>query len=167
LVLDADGLTSFAGDVVSLSGSKGPLILTPHDGEFQRIFALQGDRLTRARAAAEQVGAIMVLKGADCVVAAPDGRAAIANNAPPYLATAGSGDVLSGMIGGLLAQGMEPFLAACAAVWMHGEAASLFGPGLVAEDLADRLPQLLRQGFTMTNDGADGISLVSREKSVL
>jgi NAD(P)H-hydrate epimerase len=142
-VLDADALTSFSGNPQILWCARGGLVLTPHDGEYARLFAHQGDRLSRARAGARESGAILVLKGADSVVAAADGRAAIADNAPPDLATGGAGDVLAGLIGGLLAQGMPAFEAACAAVWMHGEAASFFGPGLVAEDLIDYLPRVL------------------------
>ena len=144
-VLDADAITMFQDDPLALdSAIIGPCIITPHEGEFARLFDSSGDRLTRTCAAAKHSGAIIVLKGNQTVIAAPDGCVIINTNAPPTLATAGSGDVLSGMILGLLAQGMESFLAAAAAVWLHGTAASKFGPCLIAEDLPDLLPDVFR-----------------------
>ncbi|MBV1701987.1 MAG: NAD(P)H-hydrate dehydratase [Hyphomicrobiales bacterium] len=144
-VLDADAITVFQGDAGALgSAISGPCILTPHEGEFRRLFQRSGDKLASARAAAGSIGAIIVLKGSDTVIAAPDGRAIVNANAPPSLATAGSGDVLSGILLGLLTQGMEPFLAAAAAVWMHGEAANLFGAGLIAEDIIVQLPKVIQ-----------------------
>ncbi len=137
VVVDADGLTVCAGAPERL---RGAAVLTPHAGEFARVFGPPGaDRLTAARAAAALTGAVVALKGADTIVAAPNGRAAINDNAPPWLATAGSGDVLAGVVTGLLAQGMPAWDAACAAVWVHGRAGALAGRGLIAEDLLRHL----------------------------
>jgi ADP-dependent NAD(P)H-hydrate dehydratase / NAD(P)H-hydrate epimerase len=155
VVLDADAITSFSQNpqrlAQALRARRGQAtILTPHEGEFSRYFwALDertkaGSKLERARLAAQLTRAVVLLKGADTVTAAPDGRAAIAANAPAYLATAGAGDVLTGMTAGLLAQGMPAFEAAAAAVWLHGEAAVAAGPGLVSEDLPETLPQVYR-----------------------
>jgi NAD(P)H-hydrate epimerase len=149
-VLDADALTSFAGETEALFGSAlMKSVLTPHEGEFERLFPgllkSSANRVEAAREAAKTAGCVVLLKGPDTVVAAPDGRVSINANAPPYLATAGSGDVLAGFILGLLAQHMEPFLAASAAVWMHGLAATQFGPGLIAEDLPEQVPAILRR----------------------
>lgn len=135
LVLDADGLTSFAGRVDAIAAFAGDVVLTPHDGEYRRLFRPAGSRLERARHAAEKSGAVVVLKGPDTVIAAPDGRAAVSVNAPPGLATGGTGDVLAGLIGGLRVQGVPSFEAACMGVWFQGAAARAAGPGLIAEDV--------------------------------
>ena len=118
--------------------------MTPHDGEFNRVFMVEGHKVARVRQAAQISGATVLLKGADTVIAAPDGRVVINNNAPPELATAGAGDVLAGLGVGLLASGLDPFAAGCIATWLHGEAARAFGPGLVAEDLPGALPSVLK-----------------------
>jgi len=154
IVLDADALTSFAENrerlLQAVMTADTSVVITPHEGEFDRLFANENgfagqSKPDRARAAAQVLKCVVVLKGPDTVVAAPDGRAFIADNATPWLATAGSGDVLAGFIGGLLAQHMPAFEAAAAAVWLHGECGAAFGPGLIAEDLPELLPAVLRR----------------------
>ena len=163
-LLDADALTSFADDAEALrrliATAPGPVVITPHDGEFARLFSAQswlheGSKLDRTRAAARFLRCTVLLKGADTVIAEPGGRAAISDGGAPWLATAGSGDVLSGMIGGLLTQGMPPFEAAAAGDYLHTAAARLFGPGLIAEDLPEMLPRALRDLAEQTGFSAD------------
>ncbi len=145
IVGDADLFTAFSGQPDAL---RGAAVLTPHAGEFSRMFGQPGnDRVAAVREAARRTGAVVLLKGADTIVARPDGIVAINDSAPPWLATAGAGDVLSGLIAGLLAQGMAAWEAACAGVWLHGRAAIEAGPGLIAEDLAPALPKAFEAAY--------------------
>lgn len=153
LVIDADAITVFKDDPEELfSALDVDDVLTPHPGEFERLFpgllASSPERITAARRAAAQADAVILLKGFDTVIAHPDGRAAVSTNGSPWLATAGSGDVLAGFIAGLIAQGMESFEAACAAAWIHAEAADAYGPGLIAEDLPNIAPSILRKLYS-------------------
>jgi len=144
LVIDADGITLLAGKAGMLRDLPHVPILTPHGGEFARLFGEgSGSKVERTRRAAAESGAVILFKGADTVVAAPDGRAAIAPPAPAWLATAGTGDVLAGIVAAMRAAGMDPFDAARAGVWLHARAAELAGPGLIADDLAAAIPHAL------------------------
>lgn len=153
LVLDADALNCFEGNAYALAKVLNSVtaVVTPHDGEFRRLFAREQkilkteSKVEKARLAAQLLGAVVVLKGPDTVIAEPAGRTAISNNAPPWLATAGSGDVLAGFITGLLAQSMPAFEAASAGVWVHGECGREAGLGLIAEDLSEVLPRVLQK----------------------
>jgi NAD(P)H-hydrate epimerase len=146
LVIDGGGVTALAGGLQALTGfGRADIVLTPHEGEFARLFPdLKADKLVRAREAARISRCTVVMKGADTVIAAPDGQAVINADAPAWLATAGSGDVLAGLILGLLGQGMPSFEAAAAGVSLHGMAGAAFGPGLIAEDLPELIPEVLR-----------------------
>jgi hydroxyethylthiazole kinase-like uncharacterized protein yjeF len=150
IVIDADALTAFRDDPEELfSVLDRDDVLTPHPGEFERVFPgvlkAAPERITAVRQAATRAHAVVLLKGADTVIAAPDGRCCVNTNGTPWLATAGSGDVLAGFIGGLVAQGMDSFDAACAGAWIHAQAGGLHGPGLIAEDLPDLAPAVLRE----------------------
>jgi hydroxyethylthiazole kinase-like uncharacterized protein yjeF len=156
LVVDADVLTSFKDDPQTLFDAlRSGDVMTPHPGEFERIFPgvlkASETRIAAAREAARRAGAVVLLKGADTVIAAPDGRAAVNPNGARWLATAGSGDVLAGLIGGLLAQGMGSFDAACAGAWIHGAAGTAFGPGLISEDLPGLVPAVLAGLYARRN----------------
>lgn len=144
-VIDADAITVFkeAPDAL-FEAIRSPVVLTPHAGEFKRLFGEVKDREADTARAAKTSNAVVLLKGADTVIAAPDGRRVINRAAPPTLATAGSGDVLAGLITGLMAQGMEAFDAACAGAWIHADCARRFGPGLIAEDLSEQIPAALK-----------------------
>ena len=141
IVLDADVFSLFSGDAAGLKAAlSGPAVLTPHQGEFRRLFGdLPGSKIDQVRLAAQSVGSVVLLKGPDTVIADPAGRVAVCNRGTADLATAGSGDVLTGIIAALLARGLSPFDAACAGAWLHAEAGCRAGHGLIAEDLIDRV----------------------------
>lgn len=176
LVLDADGLTAFCGpenardqgtarvDQLKAADCESRLVLTPHSGEFARLFPeivrTDSDKLTATRQAARRAGGVVVHKGADTVVAAPDGRAAISVDAPPSLATAGTGDVLTGIVAALMSAGVAAFDAARIGVWIHAEAAHIAGPGMVAEDMTGAI------GAAIQNLGASIAPRNAETKSI-
>ncbi len=144
-VIDADAITVFKDYPKTLFDAiNSNVVLTPHEGEFKRIFDIAGNKVLRTKKAAKLAGAVIVLKGADTIIASPEGKVAINVNAPPWLATAGSGDVLAGLIAGLMANGMNAFDAACAGVWIHGEAANIAGMGMIAESIPSFIPGVIR-----------------------
>jgi hydroxyethylthiazole kinase-like uncharacterized protein yjeF len=142
-VIDADAISQL-GDPERLKGQDA--IITPHDGEFRKLFGeIEGSKAERALEAARQSGAVVLFKGSDTIVASPDGRLGFAPPAPSWLASAGTGDVLAGVTAALRARGLEAFEAACAAVWLHGRAAEIAGPQLIADDLADAIPSAIAE----------------------
>jgi hydroxyethylthiazole kinase-like uncharacterized protein yjeF len=145
-VIDADGLTNFeCHQKIFFKALHPECVLTPHEGEFSRLFGeAEGDKVSRVVTAADRAGCVVLLKGADTVIASPGGRVIVNRNAAPWLATAGSGDVLAGMILGLIAQKMPLLEAAAAAAWLHGDIAAAYGPGLIAEDIVSRIPGALQ-----------------------
>jgi ADP-dependent NAD(P)H-hydrate dehydratase / NAD(P)H-hydrate epimerase len=147
LILDGDALTILAEtQAQDFRGRTRPVILTPHAGEFVRLFpSFSGDKEQQAREAAEAAGATLIFKGAQTVIASPGGDIAISSGASPWLASAGTGDVLAGIVAGLMSNGLPPMKAACAAVWLHGECAQLAGPALIADDLVHSLPRAIAQ----------------------
>ncbi len=174
VVLDADALSAFETkpkilfDAINARMSRPlsrPVVLTPHEGEFSRLFGtFDANKLERARHAARESGAIVLLKGADTVIAAPDGRAAINDNAEPWLATAGSGDVLAGFVVGLLAQSVPGWQGACAATWIHGAASRICGPGLTAEDLPAAVPDVMAGHLPAFRSAWQAPSTTTRDK---
>lgn len=155
-VIDADGLSCFEHDVdmfcEAIRSSDATVILTPHDGEFARLFNDSGDRVSDTVEAAKLSGAVVIRKGAETVIASPEGDVIVNDDAPATLATAGSGDVLAGMVAGLVANHMEPLNAASAAVWIHGECANVYGQGLISEDLPELIPIVLDTLYKEANE---------------
>jgi NAD(P)H-hydrate epimerase len=155
LVLDADAITVLAGHTAAIASAKCPVILTPHPGEFAALLGLkvedvQDDRLGMTKMAAEKLGCVVVLKGAGTLIAAPGLPAAVNLTGNPGMASGGSGDVLAGILAGLVGQGIPPFGAACAAVWLHGRAGDLAAAekaqaSLIAPDLIEKLPEAFRE----------------------